>query len=177
MNVSSRLSLTTTCRGSGCNTATYQWKLNSLVHTVTLTRHMTETDLNLPGIVLKPHRLKSNTYWLIVTVTPNSGPEGKSAYQFTTNMPPYNGYCNAWPYSGQALKTKFFMYCSRWEVKIFGGLHRLLIIQYWNKIWGAVFKSNPCGRGSVTPGKKGLWWKLCLKRFIYKNCLTNGDVW
>lgn len=136
MNVSSRLSLTTTCRGSGCNTATYQWELNSLgssgtvVRTVALTRDMTETDLSLPGIVIKPHRFGFNRYRLIVTVTPNSGPAGKSAYQFTTNMPPYNGYCNASRYSGQALKTTFYLSCSRWKVKIFGGLHRLLIIQY-----------------------------------------------
>lgn len=127
MDISTRLSLTTTCTGPGCNMATYQWQLQALsssgasVSPADLTRDMTETNLNLPSIVVKGNQLpRYRTYRLMVTVTPDGSPAGKAAYQFGTNIPPYPGGCLVSSYSGVALKTEFYFSCDGWMVNFFG---------------------------------------------------------
>lgn len=124
MDMSTRLSLKTTCTGPGCNMAAYQWHLQGVsssgysVYPMNLSRDMTETDLNLPGIVLKGNHLpRYMMYRLMVTVTPDNGPAGRAAYQFKANGPPQSGGCYVSRYSGDALKTKFYFTCSGWIVR------------------------------------------------------------
>jgi len=116
-----RIGLTTTCVGDACKSAKYQWLLVSL-HSptneetaVTLTRNMTETELNLPGIIIKKDALAGDvTYRLKVNVTQAHGPPGISSYQFRTNAPPKGGQCTVKPLNGSALKTSFNIKCSDW---------------------------------------------------------------
>ncbi|XP_044184688.1 polycystic kidney disease protein 1-like 2 [Acropora millepora] len=83
---------------------------------VTLTRNMTETELNLPGIIIKKGALAGNvTYRLKVSVTQAHGPAGISSYQFRMNAPPEGGKCTVKPLNGSALKTLFNIQCRGWK--------------------------------------------------------------
>ena len=120
--------MTTTCKGLACRTATYQWQLvivNSIgdeLREIILNRNMTETDLGLPGIIIKEDQLlqlNSNLFYrLKVEVSQHDGPAGHAAYQFRMNAPPSPGNCNVTPEYGQALKTEFVFICTGWQVKI-----------------------------------------------------------
>ena len=126
-SVSTRISVTTTCKGLACRTATYQWQLvivNSIgdeLREIILTRNMTETDLDLPGIIIKEDQLlqlDSNLFYrLKVKVSQYDGPAGHAAYQFRMNGPPSPGNCTVTPEYGQALKTEFVFICTGWQVK------------------------------------------------------------
>lgn len=123
-NPSFRISLSTTCTGHACNSASYQWKLVRVDSTgcelgeISLTRAKTQTDLHLPGIVFKENQLYGGlTYRFKVTVTPESGPAGMAAYQFKMNDPPRVGDCTIPIQSGGALMTFFEFNCSmEWSV-------------------------------------------------------------
>lgn len=121
-SISTRISLTTVCTGHACATAQYQWQLVSLDPNgnevkATLTRDMTQTDLNLPGIIVKENNLSGGLiYRLKVTASPDNGPPGNAAYQFEMNVPPHSGQCTVTPGSGEALKTKFDFRCTGWRV-------------------------------------------------------------
>ena len=118
--------MTTTCAGHACNTAKYQWQLvtvdsNGDEHSeISLTRDMTETELDLPGIIIKGNQLNetgpSFFYRLKVTVSQDNGPSGNAAYQFRMNAPPSPGTCTVTPDTGVALKTEFVFTCSGWQV-------------------------------------------------------------
>ena len=85
---------------------------------VTLTRDMTETELNLPGIIIKKDALAGDvSYQLKVSVTHAHGPTGISSYQFRMNAPPEGGQCTVKPLNGSALKTLFNIQCSGWKVR------------------------------------------------------------
>ena len=82
-----------------------------------LTREMTQTELNLPGITIKADQLPGGfTYRLKATVTPEIGPEGNAAYQFRMNAPPHSGQCTVSPGSGEAMTTQFAFNCTGWQV-------------------------------------------------------------
>ena len=90
---------------------------------VTLTRNMTETELNLPGIIIKKDALAGNVaYRLKVSVTQAHGPAGISSYQFRMNAPPEGGQCTVKPLNGSALKTLFNIQCSGWKVRFDSGI-------------------------------------------------------
>ncbi|KAJ7340521.1 hypothetical protein OS493_003275 [Desmophyllum pertusum] len=124
-SVSTRISVTTTCTGQACNTAKYQWQLVTVnsngdkLNVIILTRDKTETDLNLPGIIIKDNQLtqlaSSLFYLLKVQVSQDNGPSGNAAYQFRMNAPPSSGWCTVKPETGEALKTKFDFICSGWQ--------------------------------------------------------------
>ncbi|KAJ7340518.1 hypothetical protein OS493_003270 [Desmophyllum pertusum] len=125
-SVSTRISVTTTCTGQACNTAKYQWQLVTVnsngdeLRVIILTRDKTETDLNLPGIIIKDNQLtqlddSSLFYQLKVSVSQDNGPSGNAAYQFRMNAPPSSGRCTVTPQTGEALKTKFDFICSGWQ--------------------------------------------------------------
>ena len=123
-SVSTRISLTTTCTGHACDAATYQWQLVSLHPSndteikESLTRDMTDTELNLPSIIIKANQLTGGfTYRLKVTATPGIGPAGNAAYQFGMNAPPHSGLCTVSPRTGEALRTKFDFRCTGWQVR------------------------------------------------------------
>lgn len=123
-SISTRISLTTTCTGHACKAAKYLWQLVS-VHAdgneikETLTRDMTQTDLNLPGIIIKENELSEGLVYLLkVTVTQDNGPAGMAAYDFTMNTPPHSGQCTVTPETGDALKTRFDFECTGWQVRI-----------------------------------------------------------
>ena len=83
-----------------------------------LTRDMTVTKLNLPGIIIKANQLNGSfTYRLKVTATPGIGPAGNAVYQFRMNASPHSGRCTVSPITGEALKTKFDFACTNWEVR------------------------------------------------------------
>ena len=101
----------------------YQWQLFTVnsngneLSEISLTRDMTETELDLPGIIIKSDQLVGGMlYRLKVTATPDNGPLGSAAYQFRTNAPPHSGQCTVTPGSGEALKTNFAFNCSGWQV-------------------------------------------------------------
>ena len=84
---------------------------------------MTETELNLPGIIIKKDALAGDvTYRLKVNVTQAHGPPGISSYQFRTNAPPKGGQCTVKPLNGSALKTSFNIKCSDWTVRFDSGI-------------------------------------------------------
>ena len=127
-SASTRISIATTCKGLACQTATYSWKLvivNSIGHELPgniLTRNMTETDMDLPGIIIKGNQLPPLNvsewfYRLKVWVSQDHGPAGNAAYQFRVNAPPSSGNCTVTPKSGQALKTAFSFLCTGWQVR------------------------------------------------------------
>ena len=79
---------------------------------------MTDTELNLPGIIIKADQLTGGfTYRLKVTATPGIGPAGNAAYQFRMNAPPHSGQCTVSPSTGEALRTKFDFRCTGWQVR------------------------------------------------------------
>ena len=79
---------------------------------------MTETELNLPSIIIKKDALAGDvTYRLKVNVTQAHGPPGISSYQFRMNAPPEGGQCTVKPLNGSALKTPFNIQCSGWKVR------------------------------------------------------------
>lgn len=101
----------------------YQWKLFTVnsygdeLSEISLSRDMTETELDLPRIIIKSDQLVGGMlYRLKVTATPDNGPLGSAAYQFRTNAPPHSGQCTVTPRSGEALKTNFVFNCSGWQV-------------------------------------------------------------
>ena len=127
-SASTRISIATTCKGLACQTATYSWQLvivNSIGHELPgniLTRNMTETDMDLPGIIIKGNQLPPLNvsewfYRLKVWVSQDHGPAGNAAYQFRVNAPPSSGNCTVTPKSGQALKTAFSFLCTGWQVR------------------------------------------------------------
>ena len=127
-SASTRISIVTTCEGLACQTATYSWQLvivNSIGHELPgniLTRNMTETDMDLPGIIIKANQLPPliNSEWIYrlkVWVSQDHGPAGNAAYQFRVNAPPIPGNCTVTPKSGQALKTAFSILCTGWQVR------------------------------------------------------------
>ena len=86
---------------------------------------MTETELNLPGIIIKKDALAGDvTYRLKVNVNQAHGPAGISSYQFRTNAPPDGGQCTVKPLNGSALKTLFNIQCSGWKVRF----HSLIFV-------------------------------------------------
>lgn len=127
VNPSIRLSLSTTCTGQACNTAKYQWQLVTVnsngnkVSETSLTRDMTETDLDLPGIIIKGNQLtaldSSLFYRLNVRLPQDNGPSGNAAYQFRVNAAPRPGRCTVTPDKGVALKTEFVFICIGWQVR------------------------------------------------------------
>ena len=82
---------------------------------------MTETELDLPGIIIKANQLTdllpSLYYQLKVIVSQDNGPSGNAAYQFRMNSPPRPGTCTVTPDSGVALKTEFVFICTGWQVR------------------------------------------------------------
>ena len=127
-SASTRISIVTTCEGLACQTATYSWQLvivNSIGHELPgniLTRNMTETDMDLPGIIIKANQLpplivSEWIYRLKVWVSQDHGPAGNAAYQFRVNASPIPGNCTVTPKSGQALKTAFSILCTGWQVR------------------------------------------------------------
>ena len=117
------------CVGDACKSARYIWLLSSLhprdnkERAVTLTRNMTETELSLPGIIIKKDALAGNVaYRLKVSVTQAHGPPGVSSYQFRMNAPPEGGKCAVKPLNGSALKTLFNIQCSGWKVRFDSGV-------------------------------------------------------
>ena len=83
-----------------------------------LTRDMTQNDLDLPGLSIKANQLNGGlTYQLKVTASPEDGPAGTAAYQFEMNAPPQNGNCTVSPESGKALVTTFTVTCTGWQVR------------------------------------------------------------
>lgn len=105
---------------------------------------MTETALNLPGIIIKENKLKQLDphlfYLLKVTVSQDVGPSGNAAYQFRMNGPPRPGKCNVTPTHGEALKTKFVFECLDWQVRRINfslviGLPRYLIPSFTFVLW------------------------------------------
>ena len=127
-SASTRISVTTTCTGEACNTAKYQWQLFTVnlnvdeVNEIPLTRDMTETDLDLPGIIIKGNQLPPRDphlfYRLEVSVSQDVGPSGIAAYQFKINAPPSDGVCTVTPTNGEALKTKFGFICTNWKARM-----------------------------------------------------------
>ena len=128
-SVSTRISVTTTCTGQACKTAKYQWQLFTVnsngdeLSEISLTRDMTETDLDLSGIIIKRNQLaplkqQSFQYRLEVNVSQDEGPSGNAAYQFRMNDPPRHGNCTVTPTIGEALKTEFVFNCINWEVRM-----------------------------------------------------------
>lgn len=120
--------MATTCTGQACNTAKYQWQLfivNSTgdeLREKFLTGDMTETALDLPGIIIRGNQLHQLLdpnlfYRLKVTVSQAVGPSGTAAYQFRMNAPPSPGDCTVTPTNGEALKTKFLFRCTDWKVR------------------------------------------------------------
>ena len=84
---------------------------------------MTETALDLPGIIIKGNQLallndSLSFYRLKVTVSQDFGPSGSAAYQFRMNAPPTPGDCTVTPTNGKALKTEFEFKCTNWEVRM-----------------------------------------------------------
>ena len=81
---------------------------------------MTETALDLPGIIIKRNQLAPLKlfYRLEVRVSQDVGPSGNAAYQFRMNAPPRGGHCNVTPTQGKALKTEFVFICTDWEVRM-----------------------------------------------------------
>ena len=104
----------------------YQWQLVSLdLHGMEiperLERDMTQTELNISGIIIKANQLKGgSTYRLKVDVNQVNEPSGIAAYQFRINAPPQLGQCTVTPKTGEALKIKFNFKCSGWEVRKWG---------------------------------------------------------
>lgn len=136
-NPSARISLSTTCTGLACSTAEYQWQLFTVdssdveLSEIILTRDMTQSELNLSGIIIKANQLAGGlSYRLKVTASPDYGPPGNAAYQFRMNAPPHSGQCTVTPGTGDALKTNFAFNCSGWQVKSFSNVSRHLFIQY-----------------------------------------------
>ena len=126
-SVSARISVATTCTGQACNTTKYQWQLftvNSSVselREISLTRNMTETDLDLPGIIIKRNQLAPLShlfYRLEVSVSQDDGPPGNAAYQFRMNDSPRHGNCTVTPINGTALKTEFVFNCTNWKARM-----------------------------------------------------------
>ena len=82
---------------------------------------MTETELDLPGIIIKPDQLtdlsSSLYYQLKVNVSQDKGPSGYAAYQFRMNAPPRPGTCTVTPETGVALKTEFVFICTGWQLR------------------------------------------------------------
>lgn len=82
---------------------------------------MTETELDLPGIIIKANQLtdlnSSLYYQLKVYVSQDNGPSGNAAYQFRMNAPPRPGTCTVTPESGVTLKTEFVFSCTGWQVR------------------------------------------------------------
>jgi len=107
--------------------AKYQWQLLTVDSTgnelkeISLTRNMTETALDLPGIIIKANQLTPlpplELYRLKVKVSQDAGPSGNAAYQFRMNAPPTPGNCAVTPTSGEALKTQFDFICKDWKVR------------------------------------------------------------
>lgn len=123
-SASTRISLITTCSGHACDTAKYQWQLVSLdSHGLEspeiLERDMTQTELNISGIIVKANKLKGGFTYRLKVNTVNE-PQGIAAYQFTINAPPQLGKCTVTPKTGEALKIKFNFKCSGWEVRKWG---------------------------------------------------------
>ena len=127
-SASTRISIATTCKGPACQTATYHWQLvivdstGSELQENILTRNMTETDMDLPGIIIKANQLQplivsERFYRLKVLVSQDDGPDGNAAYQFRVNAPPSPGNCTVTPTNGQALKTAFAFSCIDWQVR------------------------------------------------------------
>ena len=84
---------------------------------------MTETELNLPGIIIKKDALAGNVaYRLKVSVIQAHSPGGISSYQFRMNAPPEGGKCTVKPLDGIALKTLFNIQCSGWKVRFDSGI-------------------------------------------------------
>jgi len=83
---------------------------------------MTETDLDLPGIIIRANQLTPLDphlfYRLKVSVSQDVGPSGNAAYQFRMNAPPTPGGCTVTPTSGKALKTEFVFICKDWKVRM-----------------------------------------------------------
>ena len=127
-SVSTRISVATTCTGQACNTAKYQWQLFTVnsngdeLSETPLTRDMTETDLDLPGIIIKKNQLaplgQNWFYRLEVSVSQDDGPSGNAAYQFRMNDAPRHGNCTVTPTNGEALKTEFVFICTNWEARM-----------------------------------------------------------
>lgn len=82
---------------------------------------MTETALDLPGIIIKGNQLDqldpNLSYRLKVTVSQDVGPSGTAAYQFGMNASPSPGDCTVTPTNGEALKTEFVFICTDWQVR------------------------------------------------------------
>ena len=128
-SVSTRISVATTCTGQACKKAKYQWQLFTVnssgdeLSEISLTRNMTETDLDFSGIIIKRNQLaplkqQSFQYRLEVNVSQDEGPSGNAAYQFRMNDPPRHGNCTVTPTIGEALKTEFVFNCINWEVRM-----------------------------------------------------------
>ena len=122
--MSTPISLATTCEGNACDSVIYQWQLVTVdsqsgqENVTSLTRDMTRSDLDLPGLSIKANQLNGGlTYQLKVTASPEDGPAGNAAYQFEMNAPPQNGACTVSPKSGEALVTKFAVTCTGWQVR------------------------------------------------------------
>ena len=83
---------------------------------------MTETDLDLPGIIIKKNQLaplgQNWFYRLEVSVSQDDGPSGNAAYQFRMNDAPRHGNCTVTPTNGEALKTEFVFICTNWEARM-----------------------------------------------------------
>ena len=157
-SVSTRISLTTKCTGHACDAAKYQWQLVSLhpSHGAEikegLTRDMTDTELNLPGIIIKANQLNGSfTYRLKVTATPGIGPAGNAAYQFRMNAPPHSGLCTVSSGNEKALNTKFEFRCTGWQV-------RKITFQMANPDLPI---SSATSRGVLCVTKSRTAWKLC----------------
>ena len=126
-SASTPISVATTCTGQACNTGKYEWQLFTVnsngdeVSEISLTRGMTETDLDLPGIIIKGNRLAQQDphlfYRLQVSVSQDVGPSGIAAYHFRINPPPSDGDCTVTPTNGEALKTEFRFICTNWKAR------------------------------------------------------------
>lgn len=83
---------------------------------------MTETALDLPGIIIKGNQLApldpNLFYRLKVNVSQDVGPSGNAAYQFRMNASPRHGRCTVTPTNGEALKTEFVFICEDWKVRM-----------------------------------------------------------
>ena len=128
-SVSTRISVATTCTGQACKKAKYQWQLFTVnssgdeLSEISLTRNMTETDLDFSGIIIKRNQLAqlqqhSFQYRLEVSVSQDDWPSGNAAYQFRMNDPPRHGSCTVTPTNGKALKTEFVFNCINWEARM-----------------------------------------------------------
>ena len=116
-----KLSIESICQGSQCSDLTYNWILYQGDHSKPTAwkridlQSITSTPLNSSRIVIKENSfIGGESYRLEVLVANADGIARKSAYNFSTSLPPRGGTCTIEPLSGISVETSFNLSCSGW---------------------------------------------------------------